>query len=679
MSRFRAYQTLDDAGMVDGDGAFYGMDSRTNGSSLNAGVVSMSKNMRFDRATARPRKGAIAQNLGITLEHPPVVLPFYLPEEGVYIYNDYTDGARAAGVYRGKAFPKEPLQLCKGGVLYDWTIVSRGREYTATIDEYSTDLVEKDYLILVFVDKIYLFDPEEGLSIRAFSIPDDTLIPNTDRISVIQTYDKIIVFRGQDEDGVFLKPLVWDGDPHHEFELAPDAEAYYSIPRSSYGLYNSNRLFVPLEYVQIAVEKLEVKGNVATAQTALDHGLKVGMKITIAGADTALLNGEKIITAVTELEYELDENGDPKADEDGNLVVKTHAGFSFACKLDDMTDSGESIEGQFKSRDEYVVSGILEPFEYDMIEGHFTPNKGDADWLVGFAPYQQFSILVFYRKSIYLHSGLNDLSESAVDLVTREVGCLARRSIATIGSNIFFLSDEGVYSLKIVTELNLVGAGEPLSRDIDDQIRRINIDAAHRACAVFCENRYYLAAPVDGSDRNNAIFIYNTLNAKWESIDTYPDALYFDTMVVATCRGKKRVFAMSREGGIVMLEEREDGDEVGTIGSVYYEVSPVAGEIQTRMYDLKTTEVKKWTLCQISVGFRKGEKFEVHAELESPASEVDAQMHEPAEDGEAVIRHRIGRRAHKAKIICKTSAGRPEFRKISVEGNVKTSGLKTER
>ena len=679
MPRFKNYdQYLDDAGSNDGDNGFVGMDTRTNPASLTAGIVSLSRNMRLDRATAKPRRGVVAQNLGIQLRFPPVVIPFLLPEEGVVLQNDYRDGARTAGVYRGKAYLNEPITFTTADGDFDFTAIHRGREYTVTTDELQTELTEKEFIVLVFASDIYLFDAEEGVIVRKFGIPDVEIIPDSDQISVVQAFDNVFIFRGRDERGDFLKPLMWDGDPETQFELAPDAEAYYSIPRASWALYNSSRMIVPLEYISIPIDSLNVsaQGKLATAITPLDHGLRRGMRIQVIDADTALLNGEKIITEVTKLEYETDDAGETKFDDDDNPIIKTPASFSYKTNIDvedDFTDTSGAIYGAFRARDEYVISGILEPLEYDMVGSHFRINKGSADWLVGIAPYQNDSVIVFMRKSIYLHSNLNYVEESGPVIVTEEVGCLSRNTIATIGNNIFFLSDEGVYSLSIAAELTLRGAGEPLSADIDDQIKRINVTFAHRACAIFCDNRYYLAVPLDNSTRNNAIFIYNTINQKWESHDNYPDSLYFDKLLVANSRGKKRVFGVSREGGIVLMEEREDGDEVGTIGQSAYEVSPVNAKLITRNYTFNSPELKRVNRMQLEVGYAKGDKWSMQTVLENPDDESSVREYEHDKDGETTVRKAVRKNAHRAKVIFETTQGRPELRQVVLEGNIKSA------
>ena len=57
MPRFRSHGQLDDPFIEDGDPLFRGLDAYTEPSLLEKGIVSESKNMRFDRGVAKVRKG----------------------------------------------------------------------------------------------------------------------------------------------------------------------------------------------------------------------------------------------------------------------------------------------------------------------------------------------------------------------------------------------------------------------------------------------------------------------------------------------------------------------------------------------------------------------------------------------------------------------------------------------
>ncbi|MBP3358408.1 MAG: hypothetical protein J6K91_05800 [Opitutales bacterium] len=661
MSRYRRFEDLDDQCFIDGDVSFVGMKSLQSSSSLEAGFVALAKNVRFDSKTIRVRKGCIAQSLGVELDNPPLVLPFVL-KDGLTIHNDYTDGARCAGSYYGDDFAFEELELCVSGSPKKFGIIYRGRDYTLNIPTRSQKRAFKEFLVEVFADKIYFFDTDEGFCTKILGVPKNTFIPDNSNICILQAVNRLIIFRGADENGRYLPPLYWE--PNMErFEVVPDAKAYYSIPCAEFGLFADNRLVVPMVNQRIDIEKIVCTNGNVSVQTSLDHGLHAGDKIVISNANYTVLNGVQTITSVSESVWD-----------EQSQTYTTLPTFEFDINSDASFTEDGSPEARYDSRDEYVVSGLLEPFEYDLIDGHFRPEMGSANYIVGFAPYQNNSIIVFMRKSIYIHKGLDSLASSTISLITREVGCIARNTICTVGNHIYFLSDEGVSALSIDSgELSLIGSSEPLSKDIDDWIKRINISAAKRACALYCNNRYYLAAPIDDSERNNVVFVYNMVNQAWESVDEYPNSLSFDYLVAVASRGKKRVFACSREGGVVMLEERNDGDEGGVIADENYGISPVKSEVITRAYHAQNPELKRFNRIQADVAATDNENFSLSVKIEDPDCELSEKFYTADRTQQSVIRRAVRANAHRLQIIFKTSSGRPELRRTAVDASVKTS------
>ena len=150
-----------------------------------------------------------------------------------------------------------------------------------------------------------------------------------------------------------------------------------------------------------------------------------------------------------------------------------------------------------------------------------------------------------------------DLGNTSVQEITREVGCVARKSIVQVGSQIFFLSDNGVYGVNFDELYNLRGATTPLSEPINPLMSRINKSYAANAVGIYHDNRYYLAVPLDSSTVNNAILVYNFLNQGWESIDVISSQGWNIIGFVRSGAGTtNRLHVVSKEGGIHMIDEQ---------------------------------------------------------------------------------------------------------------------------
>jgi hypothetical protein len=268
------------------------------------------------------------------------------------------------------------------------------------------------------------------------------------------------------------------------------------------------------------------------------------------------------------------------------IVVPTGPNAAGAPKIDmPPVDWGVFFKSRFAlpwSRDQMILSDILDANTYDPSQTQFRILPGTNDWIVAAFPYQEARLLVLYRKSV--HALLLDGSTLTVAQafeVTRNFGCVARRSVANCGPYIAWLSDLGVVRMNVNAELNLQNTAAPLSDPIQDIIDQINWAYASNAVATFWNNRYYLAVPTGTSAVNNTILVYNFLNEAWESVDTYPegyDALNFH---IISYNGKKRVHSVGTVGYVSLLEENQTDQFGAPQSEMNY---AIAGSLKTRNY-----------------------------------------------------------------------------------------------
>lgn len=147
----------------------------------------------------------------------------------------------------------------------------------------------------------------------------------------------------------------------------------------------------------------------------------------------------------------------------------------------------------------------------------------DGQKIVAIHSWVKFLMLVFKEQSIYVvdvDPTATSASAFTVDIVNNGIGCVAPRSVVSVGDDVFFLSVDGVRSVKSTYSETQYGMSLSLSTPIRDVIDRINWDYAYNACGVFKDNKYLLAIPVDGATKNNKVIVWNTLlnggNGGWQ-------------------------------------------------------------------------------------------------------------------------------------------------------------------
>lgn len=169
-----------------------------------------------------------------------------------------------------------------------------------------------------------------------------------------------------------------------------------------------------------------------------------------------------------------------------------------------------------QGKDDLVISDILDYTRYSEATQRFRINSGEDDTLMRILPANQTTLILFKNQSIYVLGNVyGDLSNVVQDVLTSEYGLVGRDAVVTVGRDILFLSEVGVFALSQALDNKLQASSEPLSAPIQPIINRINWEYASGAQMAYHSNRLYLAVPLDGARYNNAILVYNFLNRGW--------------------------------------------------------------------------------------------------------------------------------------------------------------------
>ena len=640
----------------DTDPGFVGFASRLNPSTLPPGVLQVSENMRLERGTAQTRKGVkrVADNI-LTPRAPlsvpfkfaptlPLLLNFFVPNHpsGVVVADSYTGGVFASCVFKSPNLSVgENIILAGRDRAFVWR--DRGPDELAALPgmDVVTDSSD-DPLQVTMV-------PEE------LSYPAGETIEDTDTVSMLQAFDRVYLLR----------------------EASQEAEEFGLIP----------------------VQRITVSGTTATV-VAPGHGYVAGQRVRIEeGTDPAFNGHEFDVVAETADSFTVTVPNATAAsgpcrmrrvkaplfwDTTSAAFVRSPGGVPSAGPTYRTLRSvgwATYTNGRLvvpDGPDTVALSDILEPNLYDPYWQTFRANQGSNDTLVAVHPWVEGSFLVFMRKSIWLAEvnqaygatgavGAVDTVVSRLQMLTDEIGCVARRSIATAGQFVYFLSDSGVYRLDARLDLKLRGDTKPLSDPIADQFDALNYNYADRSVGLWHDNRYWLAVPTGTYEQNVSLFIYSALNEAWETKDIHGYGI--DNLLVSAYGRERRVFVPNRHGRLFLLDEREDGDD--SPDSIANEVSAVPGRLVTRRYGFNNPQNKRFTRVLSDAVLPDTAAITVKARMINPDAEITLVPGQTNTSGLAedyTLKQPIRQKAHYCEIEFLTTANRPEIRTVSVEG-----------
>ena len=505
------------------------------------------------------------------------------------------------------------------------------------------------------------------------SYPSITVIDDV----VMKQYDnQIYMFR----DG--LTPLVWDG-------VLTGSPAFVAVTDGAY-----------VQPVELPATGYSVTNGVATV--TVTHSLSVGDTVTlVAVGSSGLMEQDKfVISSVSGTAsfnfYVSSQDISNQTDVVFIREVSSGGGYTYlpappwaevhqsriVCphNYDITGTAGSPTITDRIVRDELIFSLVSDANTCDYIRGKFKFMNGKSDFLIGVHSFSDDKLVVFTRESVHLITDSLDLKTSVVTLLTNDLGCIARESIQQVGSLIIFLSDNGVYALDFEDLYNLRGRDMPLSEKINPSIKRINFDYADKAQGVYFDNRYYLAVPIDGALKNNAVFIFNFLNKEWESIDTVDDERWdYLYLVIAGIGSTRGVYVVNRRGGIHKLDNNDTGtdaiiSEVG--GSQQLIVTPSIAV--SRSYTGSTMDRKTWKRWEAHIESSTGTQSDANLSVITenvddtlPLGSIKSLHGSFLSQGQDIsMRGRIGSpRSYGIQFKLESTQGRPKIRALKIAGN----------
>ena len=349
--------------------------------------------------------------------------------------------------------------------------------------------------------------------------------------------------------------------------------------------------------------------------------------------------------------------------------------------------TSDTIPSDRGIRDEIVASDIMDPDTFDVIGNQFRPSAGQSDYTVSLKPFTQDSLVIFNRKSIHLMTGVSgSLADVKTNVVTTEIGCSARKSVVQIANQIFFLSDQGIYSVQFLDEYNLRGTGTPISETIQPYIDRINQDYAHLSVGVYFNNRLWMAVPLDSSaglgdaTKLNSILVYNLLNQGFESIDSVNSVNFaIRELLVGREGAQNALYLTTEEGGIHKVDAVESGDIVSvTAGQAVPETINVVSQLTSRQYD--ANQIDRKTFARGELHLKSGSDSQTDGNVSYITEDPDGTSTSTSvtsllggalpSSEDASIRLGIRKRGFGIQADFQPTQGRPFVRALSVDARI---------
>jgi hypothetical protein len=153
------------------------------------------------------------------------------------------------------------------------------------------------------------------------------------------------------------------------------------------------------------------------------------------------------------------------------------------------------------------------------------------------------ALLIFCTRSVWLLTGDGiNLTDYQLTRVNVPTGCISPQSVQMVGNEVFYMSEDHVYSL-YSTDQNYISS-KVVSESIEETIQKYSHSDRQKAVGYTFENKYYLSFP-DGS-----CLVFDVLlgawvrwtNVKANSFLTKDGELYFSTDTGRIQRFQKNIY-----------------------------------------------------------------------------------------------------------------------------------------
>lgn len=190
----------------------------------------------------------------------------------------------------------------------------------------------------------------------------------------------------------------------------------------------------------------------------------------------------------------------------GGYIMEEFMGHLFIAIENNLYYSGTHDEMSFASTD----SGDKGLISFNEI---ITGLKNNTDRLVVFTRSNYEGISFTFDDSYALVIPKKDYK--------RNFGCLAPKTISSVGSNTYYWSNRGVMNLGAEESYNENGIPRPmpLSENIENVLAEANFAKKEGATAIFSpeKQKYYMALPMSTSNVNDTILVYDQHMQAWTS------------------------------------------------------------------------------------------------------------------------------------------------------------------
>ena len=176
-------------------------------------------------------------------------------------------------------------------------------------------------------------------------------------------------------------------------------------------------------------------------------------------------------------------------------------------------------------------SNLADPDTWTTGTDYFDVNLSDGQPITGMAPLGEL-LVVFKRRSVYILSGSSPAdwrissSVNNVQSVDSSIGCTSHRSIVQVGNDLWFMSDDGMRSVRRTEAQSDTPSTGIVTGKVETTVQGMNKSALDKVASTTFNKRVYVAYPTGSNTYNNEVLVAETRHTTEDTENPHPWVVY---------------------------------------------------------------------------------------------------------------------------------------------------------
>lgn len=251
----------------------------------------------------------------------------------------------------------------------------------------------------------------------------------------------------------------------------------------------------------------------------------------------------------------------------------------------EITNKDKLVGGNVNNAPSRVVwtgggANNIERFHWSVGGGYVDISPNDGDEVTGLIDAFD-AIIIFKRRSVWkltFSVSSQGVVIPNIFLLSRNVGCVAPKTVKQVENDIFFLTDKGVYALGQQAQYTSDLRTNEVSAKVRPNLQNMNREQITGCAAIYFDNKYRLSYPPGGSIINDRELWFDRERGAWIGPMNYPASPQIYEVFIDGANAQRLLWGDSKDNFVTEYSTGNSSDKGVTISSALLTKKELLGD-----------------------------------------------------------------------------------------------------